>query len=68
MADKTYINKCWIREKKFDNGGSVLNCGFYVDELKEHKIVNKAVVQKIENFGTKILANVLKEIKIFQKI
>ena len=36
MADKTYINKCWIREKKFDNGGSVLNCGFYVDELKEH--------------------------------
>ena len=36
MADKTYINKCWIREKKFDSGGSVLNCGFYVDELKEH--------------------------------
>ena len=33
---KTYINKCAIKEYKFQDGGSVLNCAFGVDELKEH--------------------------------
>ena len=33
---KTYINKCAIKEYKFPDGGSVLNCAFGVDELKEH--------------------------------
>tara|TARA_R110000765_G_scaffold286576_1_gene383018 strand:+ start:43 stop:327 length:285 start_codon:yes stop_codon:yes gene_type:complete len=36
MADKTYINKCWFREKSFDNGGKVMNCGFNVEELATH--------------------------------
>jgi len=36
MADKTYINKCALRKKEFDNGGSVMNCAFNVDELEEH--------------------------------
>lgn len=31
----TYIDKCYIREKKFDNGGRVLNCAFGVDELQK---------------------------------
>ena len=35
--ETTYINKCSIKEKKFDNGGSVLNCAFHVDELIIHK-------------------------------
>ena len=38
---------------------------YLVDELKEDKIVNKDVIQKIENFGTNILTNVLNEIKIY---
>lgn len=33
---KTYINKCSIKEYKFPDGGSVLNCAFGVDELNEH--------------------------------
>ena len=38
MAEETiYINKCSIKEKKFDNGGSVLNCSFHIDELIIHK-------------------------------
>lgn len=38
MADETvYINKCSIKEKKFDNGGSVLNIAVHVDELNTHK-------------------------------
>ena len=36
MADKKYINMCWFREKKFDNGGSVINCGFKIEELQKH--------------------------------
>ena len=36
MADKNYINMCWFREKKFDNGGSVINCGFNIEELQKH--------------------------------
>ena len=36
MADKNYINMCWFREVKFDNGGSVINCGFNIEELKKH--------------------------------
>ena len=34
MPEKQYINKCKIVEKEFDNGGSVLNCAFSIDELK----------------------------------
>lgn len=30
-----FIDKCYIREKVFENGGSVLNCAFGVDELQE---------------------------------
>jgi|TARA_Y100000310_G_scaffold29525_1_gene28044 predicted RNase H-like nuclease len=34
--EKTYINKCAIREHVFDSGSRVLNCAFNVDELKSH--------------------------------
>ena len=41
MAEETiYINKCSIKEKTFDNGGSVLNCSFHIDELIIHKNEN----------------------------
>jgi hypothetical protein len=36
MTDKIYINKCWFREKAFDNGGKVMNCGINVEELATH--------------------------------
>jgi len=36
MATKTYINKCGIREKIFDNGDSILNCSFGVEELTSY--------------------------------
>tara|TARA_R110000765_G_scaffold350992_2_gene440978 strand:+ start:169 stop:444 length:276 start_codon:yes stop_codon:yes gene_type:complete len=38
--DTVYINKCAIKQKTFDNGGSVLNCSFHVDELIIHKNEN----------------------------
>tara|TARA_R110000824_G_scaffold229112_1_gene416786 strand:+ start:4579 stop:4872 length:294 start_codon:yes stop_codon:yes gene_type:complete len=34
--DKVYINMCWLREKVFDDGGSVINCAFNVEELQGH--------------------------------
>lgn len=34
--DKIYINMCWLREKVFDDGGSVINCAFNVEELQKH--------------------------------
>tara|TARA_R110001599_G_scaffold45829_2_gene135140 strand:+ start:281 stop:559 length:279 start_codon:yes stop_codon:yes gene_type:complete len=39
MAEKetTFINKCSIKEHKFDNGDSVLNMAVHVDELIMHK-------------------------------
>lgn len=41
MAEETiYINKCSIKEKTFDNGGSVLNCSFHIDELITYKNEN----------------------------
>jgi hypothetical protein len=33
--EKQYVQKCKIAEKQFDNGGSLLNCAFHIDELKE---------------------------------
>ena len=36
MAMKTYINKCGIREKIFDDGNVILNCAFGVAELASH--------------------------------
>jgi len=33
--EKKYIDKCSIKQKDFENGGSVLNCAFGIDELKE---------------------------------
>ena len=34
--DRTYINQCSLREKVFDNGGSLINAAFKVSELQEH--------------------------------
>jgi len=34
MADKNYLISS-IRKKTFDNGGSVLNCAFKIDDLKQ---------------------------------
>jgi len=36
MADKTFINKCSLKEKVFDNGGRLLNAAFNVAELSRH--------------------------------
>ena len=43
-SPKTYIDKCAIKEHKFDDGGSVLNCAFGVDELKAHADENGWVI------------------------
>tara|TARA_Y100001970_G_C14051460_1_gene759152 strand:+ start:689 stop:985 length:297 start_codon:yes stop_codon:yes gene_type:complete len=34
--DRTYINQCSLREKVFENGGSLINAAFKVSELQEH--------------------------------
>lgn len=34
MAEKIYV-KCSAKQRTFDNGGSVINLGFKVDELIE---------------------------------
>ena len=34
--DRIYINQCSLREKVFDNGGSLINAAFKVSELQEH--------------------------------
>ena len=34
--DRVYINQCSLREKVFDNGGSLINAAFKVSELQEH--------------------------------
>jgi hypothetical protein len=36
MADRTFINKCAIRKKDFDKGGSLMNCAFNVEELASY--------------------------------
>ncbi len=36
MTEKTYINKCSLKEKVFENGSRVLNCAFNVEELASH--------------------------------
>ena len=36
MTEKTYINKCSLKEKVFENGSKVLNCAFNVEELTQH--------------------------------
>ena len=36
MTDKTFINKCSIKKKEFENGGSVMNCAFNIEELQRH--------------------------------
>jgi len=37
MNDKKYINQCSLKEKTFDNGGSVINAAFNVSELEQHQ-------------------------------
>ncbi len=34
--DRVYINQCSLKEKVFDNGGSLINAAFKVSELQEH--------------------------------
>ena len=34
--DRIYINQCSLREKVFENGGSLINAAFKVSELQEH--------------------------------
>ena len=34
--DRTYINQCSLREKVFEDGGSLVNAAFKVSELQEH--------------------------------
>ena len=34
--DRVYINQCSLREKVFDNGGSLINAAFKVSELQDH--------------------------------
>ena len=34
--DRVYINQCSLREKVFDNGGSLINAAYKVSELQEH--------------------------------
>jgi len=34
--DRIYINQCSLKEKVFDNGGSLINAAFKVSELQEH--------------------------------
>ena len=34
--DRVYINQCSLREKVFDNGGSLINAAFKLSELQEH--------------------------------
>ena len=34
--DRVYINQCSLREKVFDNGGSLINAAFKVSELQEY--------------------------------
>jgi len=36
MTEKTYINKCSLKEKVFENGSRVLNCAFNIEELSSH--------------------------------
>ena len=38
--DRVYINQCSLREKVFDNGGSLINAAFKVSELQEHSDEN----------------------------
>ena len=35
MKEKTYINQCKLVEKVFDNGGSVINAAFKIEELAQ---------------------------------
>ena len=37
MSETTYIQKCSIKEHKFDNGDTILNMAVHVDELIIHK-------------------------------
>ena len=34
--DRVYINQCSLKEKVFDNGGSLINAAFKVSELQEY--------------------------------
>ena len=43
-VDKIYINMCWLREKVFDDGGSVINCAFNVEELPQQKLTTPFLV------------------------
>ena len=38
--DRVYINQCSLKEKVFDNGGSLINAAFKVSELQEHADAN----------------------------
>ena len=34
--ERVYINQCSLREKTFDNGGSLINAAFKISELQDH--------------------------------
>jgi len=51
MTEKRYIEKSRLIEKTFDDGGSVINCGFPLDELEaiaENGYVNITIAKKRE--------------------
>ena len=49
---RLYINQCSLREKVFDNGGSLINAAFKVSELQEHAdengCVNIVIAKRLE--------------------
>ena len=55
MAEKRYIKKSRLVEKVFDNGGSVINCGFPLEELEaiaENGYVNITIAKRREASDT----------------
>jgi hypothetical protein len=51
MKEKRFIEKSRLVEKTFDNGGSVINCGFPLEELQaiaENGYVNITIAKKLE--------------------
>tara|TARA_R100000315_G_C5219442_1_gene131678 strand:+ start:1010 stop:1264 length:255 start_codon:yes stop_codon:yes gene_type:complete len=55
MAEKRYIEKSRLVEKVFDNGGSVINCGFPLEELEaiaENGYVNMTIAKRREPSDT----------------
>ena len=69
--DRVYINQCSLREKTFDNGGSLINAAFKVSELQEHADENgwvNIVIAKEERYLKKVLLTMLIKVNIKGKI